>query len=170
MKWRDRVLKWFEPEANPRGTIYGTIAAGLVIAAEEPTKETYPRVLIAVAVAVTSYWLAHGYAQWADERLRGGGDPDEGWSARRLGHALRNEWPIIEGGAIPMVVLLIGWAVGAPLPTTITTDLWTAAAALAAFELAGGLRQRLRPLHLLANAALGLVLGLALFGVKVLLH
>ncbi len=169
MSWRERVLRAIEPEDNPRGTIYGTIAAGLVIAAEEPATETYPRVLVAAAVAVVTYWLAHGYAAWVGERLRQG-DPDTGWSIRRLGHALRDEWPIIEGGAIPLAALLVAWAVGAPLATAITADLWTAAATLAAFELAGGLRQRLRPSHLLANAAFGLVLGVALFGVKTLLH
>ena len=170
MSWRDRILKWVEPEDNPRGTIYGTIAAGLVIAAEDPSRATYPRVLFATAVAVATYWLAHGYAHWVGERLRRGVDPDRGWSVRRLGHALRIEWPIVEGGAIPIAALLIAWMLGAPLPTAVTIDLWTAAAALAAFEIAGGLRRRPRPSHLLANATVGLVLGLALFGVKIVLH
>ena len=40
MSWRDRILKWVEPEDNPRGTIYGTIAAGLIIAAEDPSTAT----------------------------------------------------------------------------------------------------------------------------------
>ncbi len=169
MNWRDRVLKWVEPEDNPSGTIYGTIAAGLVVAAEKPADETYPRVLVAVAVAVGSVWLAHTYARWAGERLRRGVDRDDGSSARRLGRALTHEWPIIEGGAIPLTALLIAWALGAPLPTAIAADLGIAAAALVAFELAGGLRQRLRPLRLLANAGVGLVLGLTLFAVKMLL-
>ena len=170
MSWRERVLKWVEPEDNPSGTLYGTIAAGMVVAAQEPAKETYPRVLVATAVAVASVWLAHGYAHWAGERLRRGRDPDEGSSAPRLGRTLMNEWPIIEGGAIPLTALLIAWAVGAPLPTAISADIWTAAAALVAFEVAGGLRQRLRPLQLLTNATVGFVLGLTLFAVKMLLH
>lgn len=170
MRWYDRVLKWIEPEDNPRGTIYGTIAVGLVVAAEDPTKETYPRVLIAAAIAVMTYWLAHGYAHWAGDRLRQNRRPDAGWRGRRLVRALGNEWPIVEGGAIPLAALLVAWIAGAPLPTAITADLGTAAAALAAFELAGGLRQRLPPLHLLANAAVALMLGLALFGVKAILH
>jgi hypothetical protein len=169
-RWRDRVLTWIEPEDNPSGTIYGTIAAGMVVAAQEPAEETYPRVLVATAVAVASVWLAHGYAHWADARLRRGSDPGETSSARRLGRALVDDWPIIEGGAIPIVALLIAWALGAPLPTAISADLWTAAAALVAFEVAGGLRQRLRPVQLLGNATVGLVLGLTLFAVKMLLH
>lgn len=167
--WRGRVLRWVEPEDNPSGTIYGTIAAGLVVAAEEPAEETYPRVLVAIVVAVASVWLAHGYAHWAGERLRRGGDGDGGSPAHRLGRALAGEWPIIEGGAIPFTALLITWVAGLSLRTGIAVDLGAAAAALVAFELAGGLRQRLRPSRLLANAAVGLVLGLTLFAVKMLL-
>ena len=169
MSWRDRLLRWVEPEDNPSGTIYGTIAAGLVVAAEKPAEETYPRVLIAVAVAVASVWLAHGYADWAGERLRHGGR-GEGAPVRRLGRALTREWPIIEGGAIPFTALLVAWALRAPLPTAIAADLGAAAAALVAFELAGGMRQRLRPGQLLGNATVGLVLGLTLFAVKMLLR
>lgn len=170
MTWQDRVLRWIEPEDNPSGTIYGTIAAGLVVAAQEPAGETYPRVLVATAVAVGSVWLAHGYAQWAGERLRRRGRADELSSARRLSRTLLHEWPIIEGGAIPLAALLVAWVLGAPLPTAILADVWTAAAALVAFEVAAGLRQRLRALPLLTNAAVGLVLGLTLFAVKMLLH
>ena len=70
----------------------------------------------------------------------------------------------------PLTVLLIAWALGAPLSTAISADVWTAAAALLAFEVAGGLRQRLRPLQLLANGTVGFALGLTLFAVKLLLH
>lgn len=169
MSWYDSVLKAVQPEDNPRGTIYGTIAAGLVIAAEDPARVPYPRVLVAATVAVASYWLAHGYADWVGERLRHRGDGHE-VSVRQIANALRNEWPILEGGAIPIAALLVAWVVGVPLPTAITADLWTAAAALAAFEVAGGLRQHVRPARLLANVAVALVLATALFGVKVLLH
>jgi hypothetical protein len=169
VSWRHRVLKWIEPEDNPSGTIYGTIAAGLVVAAEKPAGQTYPRVVVATAVAVASVWLAHGYAHWAGERFRRGGDRDGTASARRLGRVLRDEWPIIEGGAIPLTALLVAWVVGTPLSTAVAADLGTAAAALVAFELAGGLRQRLRPSQLLGNATVGVVLGLTLFAVKMLL-
>ena len=170
MTWPDRLLKWIEPEDNPRNTIYGTIAAGLVIAAENPATETYPRVIVATVVAVATYWLAHGYAHWVGERLRRGAGPNEAWSTCDLVHALIPEWPLAEGAAIPLAALLVAWPAGAALTTGVAISVWTATAALVIFEVAGGLRLRLRPLHLLANAAVGLALGGALLSLKMLLH
>ena len=170
MTWADRLLKWIEPEDNPHNTIYGTIAAGLVVAAEDPATTTYRRVVIATVVAVVSYWLAHGYAHWAGERLRARGGATERWTARDLGAALLHEWPLAEGAAIPLAALLVAWSGGVPLDAGVAAAVWTAAAALVAFEVAGGLRRRLRPLHLLANATVGAALGVALLTVKLVLH
>jgi hypothetical protein len=107
-----RLLKWVDPEDNPRNTIYGTLAAGLVIAAENPATETYRRVALATVVAVATYWLAHGYAHWVGERFRD--DADGGRSATGLVAALSHEWPLAEGAAVPLSALLISWAAGAP--------------------------------------------------------
>lgn len=170
MSWPERLLKWIEPEDNPRNTIYGTIAAGLVIAAEDPTTETYPRVIAATAVAVATYWVAHGYAHWVAERFRRPAAPDTARSAREFVDAFIHEWPLIEGAVTPLAALLIAWATGAPLTVGDTAAVSTAAATLVMFELAGGLRRRLQPLQLVANAAVGLLLGAALFAVKNLLH
>lgn len=170
MSRRDRFLKWIEPEDNPRNTIYGTIAAGLVIAAEDPATETYPRVLAATAVAVAGYWIAHGYAHWVAERFRRVPAPDAFPSARALVTSLMHEWPLSEGAAIPFVALLIAWASGASLRAGGAAAVSAAAAALVVFELTAGLRRRLRPLPLLANTAVGLLLGAALFAVKTLLQ
>lgn len=170
MTWPDRLLKWIEPEDNPRNTVYGTIAAGLVIAAADPATATYPRIIEATVVAVATYWVAHGYAHWLAERFRRGAAPESARSAPGFLNALLHEWPLTEGAAVPLTALLIAWAADAPLTAAETAAVSTAAAALAMFELAGGLRRRLRPLQLLANAAVGLLLGAGLFAVKDLLH
>ncbi|HET8604961.1 MAG TPA: hypothetical protein VFM09_13615 [Marmoricola sp.] len=167
----DRVLKWIEPEDNPRNTVYGTIASGLVIAAADPTTTGYASLVLASAVAVASYWVAHGYAYWVAERLARKVWPAvAGRSRPRLAHALAHEWPLAEGASIPLVALIVAWAAGATLVVGETVALASAAAALAAFEVAAGLRRQVRPPQLLANAAVGLLLGSALFAVKGLLH
>jgi hypothetical protein len=170
MNWSERLLRWIEPEDNPRNTIYGTIAAGLVIAAEDPTRETYPRVVAATAVAVATYWLAHGYAHWVAERFGRRANAEGSRPSREILDALIHEWPLAEGAAVPVAALLIAWATGARLTVGTAAALATAAGALIMFELAGGLRRRLQPARLVANAAVGLVLGAALFAVKSLLH
>jgi hypothetical protein len=168
MTWTARLLKWVEPEDNPRNTIYGALGTGLVIAAVDPATESYLRVVIATAVAVATYWLAHGYAHWVGERLRP--RAHHGRSAGGLVGALSHEWPLVEGAAIPLVALLVSWAAGAPLTAGVPAAVWTAAAALMVFEIAGGLRRQLRAWQLLTNAGIGLVLGGALLAVKMLLH
>ncbi|HET9187379.1 MAG TPA: hypothetical protein VFN80_05470 [Acidothermaceae bacterium] len=162
----DRVLKWIEPEDNPRNTIYGTIAAGLVIAAEDPRSETYPRVIAATLIAVAAYWLAHSYAHWVAERF----GRNTSSSAREFVGALSHEWPLAEGAAVPVAALAVAWALGVPLTTGDTAALTAALGALLMFEVAGGLRRQLRPPQLLANAAVALVLGGSLFAVKNVLH
>lgn len=169
MTWSDRLLALIEPEDNPRSTIYGALAAGLVIAAEDPATETYPRVITATVVAVATYWLAHGYAHWVGQRFRQQ-DAHVGTSTGDLISALRHEWPLAEGAAIPLAALLICWAAGVSLARGVPGAVWTAAAMLVVFEAAGGLRRRLPPRQLLANTAIGLALGGAILAVKLLLH
>jgi hypothetical protein len=163
-----RILKWIEPEDNPRNTIYGTLAAGLLLAAENPATETYVRLVAASVVAVATYWVAHGYAQSVGERFRR--DGGELRAAPTLVTALRHEWPLAEGASIPLIALVICWAAGAPLATGVHVAVWTAAVTLVVFEVAGGLRRGLRSRALLANAAVGFALGAALLAVKEVLH
>jgi hypothetical protein len=163
-----RLIKWIEPEENPAATIYGTIAVGLVIAAEDPTKETYPRVVLATTVTVGVYWLAHGYADWLSRRLRDGSAPSA--AQYGLGHALRDQWPLVEGAMVPVIALLLAWVAGVDLSTGVAAALWTAAACLLAFEFVAGMRRRLSAAHMLGNAVVGAALGGALLAVKLLLH
>jgi hypothetical protein len=165
---RGRIVKWIEPEVNPSATIYGTIAVGLVIAAEDPAKETYPRVILAAAVTVAMYWLAHGYADWLTRRLRDGSTP--GTAPPGLLRSLRDEWPLVEGASVPVLALVLAWGVGVDLSTGVAAGLWTAAGALVAFEFVAGMRGQLSAGHLVGNAVIGAALGGALFAVKLLLH
>src|ERR1019366_10092270 len=44
------ILKWLEPEDNPSGVIYGTIAVGAVLAAESTRRETFADTLEATVI------------------------------------------------------------------------------------------------------------------------
>ncbi|HET6815982.1 MAG TPA: hypothetical protein VFH66_01985 [Mycobacteriales bacterium] len=168
MNLPERLYKWIEPERNPQNTVYGTIAAGLIVAAEDPSAETYPRVVTATVIAVASYWLAHGYAHWLGQRFGPDGPRDR--AGRALVGALGEEWPLAEGAAIPLVALLVAWGAGATLTIAMQAAVWTAAAAVIVFEIVGGLRRRLPAGQLLANATIGLALACGLLSVKLLLH
>ncbi|HET7312063.1 MAG TPA: hypothetical protein VFJ17_12150 [Mycobacteriales bacterium] len=163
-----RIAKWIAPERNPQNTVYGTIAAGLLLAAEDPSAETYTRVVTATVIAVASYWLAHGYAHWVGQRF--GPNAGSGRAAGGLAGALLAEWPLAEGASIPLAALVVAWAAGATLTIAVQVAVWTAAAAVIVFEVVGGLRRRLPAGQLLANAAIGLALASALLSVKLVLN
>ena len=68
-----------------------------------------------------------------------------------------------------LAAVLIAWAVVTPLPTALAADLGISCSRPRGLRTRLGLRQRLRLVQLLANAAVGLVPGLTLFAVKMLL-
>jgi hypothetical protein len=159
-------MRWLEPEENPSAVVYGTIAVGLVVAAENPALETFPRVAASSATAILLYWAAHAYAGVLGERF-----------ARRrplvwadLPGSLQHEWSIVKGAAAPLVVLLLAWAAGATLQVAVWAALWTAVAALFLFEVVAAARAHLGGLQLAGSVVLGTTLGAALIAVKLLLE
>jgi hypothetical protein len=159
-------MRWLEPEDNPSAVVYGTIAVGLVVAAENPEVETFPRVAASCAAAIVLYWAAHAYADVLGKRF----------ASRRplvfadLPGSLRHEWSIVKGAAAPLVVLLLAWAAGVTLRVAVWAALWTAVAALSLFEVVAAARANLRGLQLAGSAVLGTTLGAALIAVKLLLE
>lgn len=162
----ERVARWIEPDENPGAVVYGTIAVGLIIAAENPAVETYPKLVSATAVTILLYWLAHAYAASVGEQLADPGPV----SWKRRAQALRHEWAIVKGASTPLLVLLIGWAARASLETAAAAALWTAIVGLFLFEVGAGARARLPWSRLFGSALLGATLGGALLLVKALLH
>jgi hypothetical protein len=152
--------------ANPAGAVYGTITVGALLAAESAQRETYPRTLGAVVIALLLYWLAHSYASFAARRMLLG----ERLNIRGLAWTMAHELSILIGAAVPLVALLIWWAAGAKLTSGVDAAIWTSAAMIVILELAVGLRARLHGRELLAQAALGAVLGLLVIALKLVLH
>lgn len=160
------ISKWVEPEDNPAGVIYGTIAVGAVLAAESTRRETFPDTIEATVLILGLYWLAHTYATVVGDRLK----TRETLSPGRLWRALLHEGAIVKGAAIPIAVLGVLWAAGVSLQTGVTAALWSSALALAAFETIATLRSRARGTQRLTQIVLGALLGAGVLLVRVVLH
>jgi hypothetical protein len=148
------------------GAIYGTITAGALIAAEFARRETYPRTIAALAIALALYWLAHGYAADADTSIR----EKKPLTLGGFGSALLHELPILIGAAVPLIVIVIFGLAGAKLSTGITAGLWTAAATITTIELTAALRAGARGAELAIQAVLGVALGLLVPAINAVLH
>ncbi|HET6878382.1 MAG TPA: hypothetical protein VFH38_12690 [Jatrophihabitans sp.] len=152
---------------NPAAAVYGVLAAGLLLAAEDPATETYPQVVIAELLTITGYWIAHGYALWLGERLHAQARHAPFRDARR---ALGHEAALVGGALVPLVPVLLAWVAGAQLSTAVLAGLWTAAGAVVAGELLAGSRRGAPTGERVANALIGLALAGLLFGVRSVLH
>ncbi|MFI4992684.1 MAG: hypothetical protein ACHQCH_03570 [Solirubrobacterales bacterium] len=146
--------------------IYGVIAIGALLAAESGLHESYLDTAGSAVIALLLYWLAHAYARVLGHRLQ----THERLSAKGLGRALLENWTIARGACIPLLALLLAWAVGATQATGVEVALWTAVASLIAFELLAGIRARATPGELVLEASVGITMGLAILLLKVVLH
>jgi hypothetical protein len=155
-----------EPEDNPSGVIYGTIAVGAVLAAESTRRETFADTIEATLLILGLYWLAHTYATVVGDRLK----TRDTLSAGGLWRALLHEGAIVKGAAIPVAVLVLLWASGVSLASAVTAALWSSAGALAVFEIIATLRSRVTGARRLTQIVVGALLGAGVLLVRVVLH
>ncbi len=151
---------------NLAGLVYGTILAATLLSAESAVRETYPRTMGAVLVALAAYWLSLSYARFTGGRLERGEPFDYRALARSAGHELT----VLLGAAVPVVALLVSWIAGASLSTGVTVAVWCSVAAIIAIEIVIGVRSELTGRLLVVQSALGCVLGLMVIAIRVLLH
>ena len=151
---------------NLGGRVYGTILVATLLAAEGPRRETYPRAIGAVVLALFVYWLAIAYAEYTGERASAAEHFTLAGYARAVGH----EVAVIYGALGPLLTLFICWALGAPLSEAITAAVWTAAAFIAVTEVVIGLRSDLDGHDLIIQTGFGVLLGLLVVALRVLLH
>jgi ABC-type amino acid transport system permease subunit len=161
-----RALDWIVPRENPRGVIYGIIVIGAVLAAEGGLRETYAETAGSALIASSTYWLADAYASVLGERL----ETHAPLTLSGLWRELVRNWSIVRGAAIPLLVLLVGWTVGAPQATAHEIALWSVVANLVAFELIAGIRARATPIQLVLEVGVGVTLALGVLALKLVLH
>lgn len=160
------VLRWVDPEENPTGVVYGTIAVGAVLAAEAPRRETFASTLEATLLTLVLYWFAHTYARVVGRRV----DGVERLTAGDVGRALVHEWAIVKGAMAPVAVLVLCWLSGLRLDTSVNAALWASAGLLASFELLAAARGGGSALRRSGEVALGILFGGGLLLLHLLLH
>jgi hypothetical protein len=154
------------PDRNPAGAVYGTITIGVLLAAEASKAETYVKTVVAICVTLMLYWLAHGYAHVVGLRL----SHQRRWTIGSIARALFHELAILRGGLIPLLAVIGAWMANAKLSQGINAGLWTSAAVLVLVELIAGVRSRLRPAELTLQTSFGAIFGIAIIGLRALLH
>lgn len=151
---------------NAGGALHGTVMIGVLLAAEDAGSEGYPATIGAAAIVLTLYWLMSLYTHTLGMRLRTGEPLDRVLLWRSCTHEL----PIIEGGVLPVIALIVAWAAGGTVTSGVTAALWTAALSIVALELAAGRRARLSRRALCLQTGISAVMGLAILALKLVLH
>jgi hypothetical protein len=152
--------------ASLAGLIYGTISVAALLAAESARTETYLRTVGSVGILMILYWIAHSYAEYTEERV----EDHKAFTLAGLILMATRELTVLIGAAVPFSVLLVCWASEASLSTAVALASWTSAAIVIATEIVLGLRAELRDKELVAQTAVGVLLGLMIVAVRVLLH
>lgn len=152
--------------ANAAGAVYGAIMVGVLLATEDANREGYAATVEAATVVMLLYLLTNLYADTLAARLQ----RRERLTPTLLWRSCLHELPIVEGGLIPFLVLLLTWAAGRTVATGVTAALWATAGTIVILEVAAGVRSERGVRDLCLQTAAGVVIGLALIGLKLVLH
>jgi hypothetical protein len=154
------------PPENPGGVVYGTIVIAAVLAVESGRHESYPDAIAATLLAATPFWLAHAYATALGRRLA----HRESLTVRALMRALAYDWAIVRGALLPLLALLACWVAGVSQESALTVAMWTAIAALVAFELIAGMQSRSTGAEMAVEVGVGVAMALAILALKIVTH
>jgi len=157
----------FAAKRNFAGAIYGLILATSVIAVTRKYQPGNAGVTAAtVIVTSTVFWLAHVYAGVLAVGLAERHTPTRGDLRRIVGE----EWPLVQAGALPTAILLLG-------PTGIVADataqdgaMIVCLAELAVIGLAAARASGAPPLVVALSGLVSAALGGFVIGLKILVH
>jgi hypothetical protein len=151
---------------NAAGLVYGTILVATLLSAESAIRETYPKTVLGAVVALATYWLALTYARFTGERLEQSSRATVGGLAGAAVHELT----VLYGAAVPFIALIGFWVGGASLNTAVIGAVYFADAAIIGAEVIIGVRAGLKGKALIAQAAIGGVLGVLVLALRLVLH
>ena len=150
------------PSENAGGVVYGAILVGALLAAESGHHDTYGEAIASGFTAAAVFWLLHAYASALGLRVA----RQERLTAAVLARSLGHEWAIMPGAAVPLLVLVVGWAFGAGLGTAVDVAIWSSVAIIVLYEIGAGIIAGARGTELVLDAVVGAVLGASVLGLK----
>lgn len=151
---------------DPGGFVYGTILVATLLDAEAAAPESYPKTAVSVLIALMLYWLTVTYSHYAGERLA----HEKRFHWAGFGREAVRELTLLSGSVVPLAVLIVCWVAGVALATADVAAIWAAVAAIIAAELVIGIRADLRGRELVAQTAIGALIGVLIVALRLLLH
>jgi len=162
----DRLIELFFPLEGTNDMVYGLLLIGAILAAEGGRHETYEMTLTATVVAALLAWLAHAYSTLFGRRI----EEAEHMTLDSLLAAMRRDAVLLRGGAVPIVVLFICWALGVEQETGVTIAASAVIAAIILLEVVAALLAQLKLREFLVEVCVGAVYGTSIFLLKLLAH
>ena len=138
----------------------------MVVALSEDPALGAQAVLLWLVVTMLVFWLAHAYADVIAAQL----DRDVRSLATEVRHSMRREWPIAQAAGVPGIALALGWAGLFSDETAIDLAIALGVVQLALWGFAIARSKRLTLLGTLVATGVSSTFGLALVGLKVLVH
>lgn len=98
------IVQKFAGGSNVASAVYGTIITIAVLGAwyADPTSGAL-ETLISVLATLVVFWVAHAYSHIVGHELS-----KEGVNRTNVFSAFRHDWPIVQSGFLPLLVLLAG--------------------------------------------------------------
>jgi hypothetical protein len=153
-------------EANAERLLYGALVSAVAIASASGHAPTYRRVVLAAAVTLVVYWLAHVYTRVLAERLATPAAPLRG----RTRAAAWHEAAILGGGLPSLLALGVTQMFGADVSTSAEVALWLTVGLLAATGYLAGSAAGVVGWRLAAESGGAALLGIIVVLLKVSLH
>lgn len=165
MELPSTLRRHLAPGAAPE-LLYGAVVSGSVLAVASVHGVTQDRVAVATASVALVYWLAHVFVDAVGGRFE---DVEHSVGAR-LAVALRTNFGVLLGSVPPVLVFLLGDALGLDVTGAAWLALWFTVALIVAAAVLAGYRAGARGLALAAEAAVAGAFGVVVILLKYLLH
>jgi hypothetical protein len=153
-------------EGRYAAAIYGSIFVTGLIGALSEQNATAKVAIVSVVSTTLVFWVAHAWAELLAERAATG--TLGGW--HRFQHLAREEWPIVEAGALPSLALALAWAGVYSDGVGFNVALAVGIAQLLAWGAFVARRTRFPWWKSVAVGVLDAALGVAIIGLEVMIH